>query len=75
MRQSRPDSPEIYYNIACVYAKQNMVNESIVWLQQAVEKGFHDWKLLENDHDLENIRDTEYYENVIRHSIKETARE
>jgi len=75
MRQSRPDSPEIYYNIACVYAKQNMVNESIVWLQQAVEKGFHDWKLLENDHDLENIRDTEYYENVIMHSIKDAARE
>jgi len=66
MKRIRPGDPEIYYNIACIYAKQNMVKESIAWLEQAMEKGFQDWKLIKKDPDLINIRDTGYFEELMR---------
>ena len=60
MRQIRPDNPDIYYNIACIYAKQYMVEKSIKWLKQSINKGFHNWVLLEKDPDLVNIKNTSY---------------
>jgi len=60
IRDMQPNNPEIYYNMACIYAKQNMVDESIKWLKQSVDKGFHNWVLLEEDPDLENIKNTFY---------------
>lgn len=58
-------SPEAYYNLACVYAKENRVDESVESLRKAVGLGFKDWKLLKTDQDLENIRSTGYYESLI----------
>jgi tetratricopeptide (TPR) repeat protein len=52
----KPDNPEIYYNIACIYSKQNNVKMSLSYLDQAVQKGFHNWSLLGSDHDLDNVR-------------------
>ena len=64
----RPENPDVYYNIACMHAKQNNLDESINWLKSAIEKGFSDWELLENDNDLENIRSSsDYRELLIRH--------
>ena len=60
IRQLQPDKPEVYYNIACIYAKQNKIDESISWLKQSVDKGFHDWDLLRKDPDLASIRNTSY---------------
>jgi len=61
-----PEQPDVCYNIACIYAKQDRVNESVQWLMRAVEKGFSDWNLLKNDSDLENIRNTSYYINLVK---------
>jgi hypothetical protein len=37
-----------------------MVDESIRWLKQSLEKGFHDWDLIRNDPDLRNFRNTAF---------------
>lgn len=66
MRQIEPDNPDIYYNYACIYAKQNMTDESIEWLKQSIEKGFHNWDLIKNDPDLANIRKTPYLTELIK---------
>jgi tetratricopeptide (TPR) repeat protein len=66
MRQYQPGNPSIYYNIACIYAKQNKVNESLSWIQKAIDKGFHDWDSIKKDPDLTNIRNTSYIIDLIK---------
>ncbi len=62
----KPESAGAYYNIACIYARQGKVEESVKWLKAAVERGFADWGLLKKDRDLESIRGTAYYEDLMR---------
>ena len=62
----KPESAGAYYNIACIYARQGKVDESVKWLKEAVERGFADWRLLRQDKDLEKIRGTAYYEDLMR---------
>ena len=66
IRQLQPDKPDGYYNIACIYAKQEKINESIYWLKQSVDKGFHDWDLLRKDPDLAIIRNTSYVNELMK---------
>lgn len=62
----RPDSAvSICYNIACLYAIQGNTAAALAWLERAVKSGFDLWPLLERDADLENIRDTEYYKELM----------
>lgn len=53
------------YNLACIYARQNMKEEAIIWLKKAVDGGFNRWDLLINDKDMENIREDPYYRDLI----------
>jgi tetratricopeptide (TPR) repeat protein len=62
----QPESIMAHYNMACIYAKQNKVEKSIEWLKKAVEAGFRDWDLIKSDNDLENIRETDYYRELIK---------
>ncbi|MFC1815002.1 tetratricopeptide repeat protein [Thermodesulfobacteriota bacterium] len=62
----RPDRAAVYYYIAGTYARQNRIKESIDWLKRAVAKGFKDRELLENDKNLESIRETSYYKELMR---------
>jgi len=55
-----------YYNIACEYAKQNKKEESIVWLEKAIRKGFRNWKHIKADKDLDNIRSSARYKELIK---------
>ena len=60
-----PNSAGVYYNMACVYARQNREEEDISSLKQAMDKGFKDWSLMAKDLDLKNIRGTEYYADLM----------
>jgi tetratricopeptide (TPR) repeat protein len=62
----QPDNAGAYYNIACVYAIQNRVDESIDWLEKAIKRGYQNWDLIKNDKDLENIRGSSYYKEIIK---------
>lgn len=66
MQKMQPGNPTIYYNIACIYAKQNNIVESIVWLKHSIEKGFHNWDLIKKDPDLANIRNTSFVNELIK---------
>jgi len=61
----QPGNPDGYYNIACVYAKQGKVDESLEWLHKAISRGFKDWNLLQKDKDLDNLRNTRSYKDLI----------
>jgi tetratricopeptide (TPR) repeat protein len=63
---SAPDRWEAYYYIAGTYARQNNVNEAVKWLEKSVQKGFSDWGLMMADKNLEKIKHTEYYNELIK---------
>ncbi len=55
----------VYYNLACLYALQHKVEESLECLRKAVENGFRDWNLLKRDKDLQNIRSADGYKRIL----------
>jgi tetratricopeptide (TPR) repeat protein len=55
-----------YYNIACEYAKQNKREESIVWLEKAIRKGFSNWDHIKADKDLDSIRSSARYKELVK---------
>ncbi|HNY67079.1 MAG TPA: hypothetical protein PKM41_16755, partial [Deltaproteobacteria bacterium] len=61
----QPDNPGALYNIACLHARGNRTDEAVLWLQKAVNKGFTDWNLLKKDRDLETIRNTTFYRELM----------
>jgi len=61
-----PDYANTYYNIACMYSRQNNTENSIEWLKLAVKKGYKNWDLIKTDKDLENIRSSVYYNELIK---------
>lgn len=62
-----PDySPSVYFNLACIYSRQNKVEESIKWLKMAIEKGYDNWDLIEKDNDLNNIRGSSQYQIILK---------
>jgi tetratricopeptide (TPR) repeat protein len=62
----RPDSAATYYNIACMHARQKRIQKSVAWLKKAINKGYKNWDLIKTDKDLENIRGTSYYTQLMK---------
>jgi Tfp pilus assembly protein PilF len=70
MIQIQPRNPDIQYNIACVYAKQGMQEKALLWLRRAVENGFRNIQVIENDPDLAAVRETEEFKRILRLMIR-----
>jgi tetratricopeptide (TPR) repeat protein len=52
-----PFEPVIHYNLACSYSLLDRKEEALEALRKAVNLGYDDFETLQNDRDLENIRD------------------
>jgi tetratricopeptide (TPR) repeat protein len=61
-----PNQIDGYYIIACIYARQKQIDDSIEWLTKAVDKGFNNWKFLQSDPNLDNIKGTEQYKAILK---------
>jgi serine/threonine protein kinase/Flp pilus assembly protein TadD len=61
-----PDDPGIFYNIACSYANLDKPEDALSALERAVEKGYarKDW--MDNDPDLEPIRNSPRYKALLQ---------
>ena len=55
-----------YYNIACEYAKQHKTEKALTWLEKAIRKGFRNWKHIRADKDLDSIRSSARYKELIK---------
>jgi hypothetical protein len=49
-----------------MYSRLKQVDESIEWLKKAIDKGYANWENIKKDGDLDNIRDTYAYKELIR---------
>jgi len=60
-----PDAPTVSFNLACMYARQSQMDKSVMHLEKALDKGYNDWTTLKTDTDLETIRQTPFYKQLI----------
>jgi tetratricopeptide (TPR) repeat protein len=65
----RPSDPAVDYNIACLYSRMGDTGEAVRLLKSAISKGFKDWKTFRTDPDLENVRNTIYYREVVNSNL------
>ena len=49
-----------------LYSMLKREEESIEWLQRAIDSGYSNWESIKNDSDLENIRDTDAYKELVK---------
>jgi len=52
----RPDNDLILYNLACSYSLTNNLDASLQTIKKAIECGYRDFRFLEKDNDLVNLR-------------------
>jgi tetratricopeptide (TPR) repeat protein len=53
---------EVAYHIACIYSRRAQVQQSMAWLNSAIENGFNRWELIKLDSDLDSIRKDENFQ-------------
>ena len=53
------------YNIACGYSLLNKKDDALDWLEKSIEAGFAKFDHMENDTDLDNIRDDKRYKKLL----------
>ena len=63
--QSDPAYPGAYYNMACLHALTNQLGQSCDWLGKAIDNGYDDWQHLKSDRDLEALRGTSCFRNLV----------
>jgi adenylate cyclase len=67
-----PDDPSVLYNIACAFSMEGQVTEAIGALAKALDHGFGHWSWIENDADLEAIREDPRFIELSRRKPQET---
>jgi Flp pilus assembly protein TadD len=69
-----PDDPSVLYNIACAFSVEHQTEEAIAALKKAIDKGFGHWKWIDNDSDLDSIRNEPGFREILaRRPVKEMA--
>jgi hypothetical protein len=61
----------IAYNIGCSFAQQNNLQEAFNWILRAVQNGFSDRALIENDADIAEVRKLPEFERIYRFLAEE----
>jgi len=62
--QYYPDTPNIFYGLACAYAKSNQKEKAVETLKKSIARGYTDFDYIRNDEALAGIRDTEYFKTL-----------
>jgi hypothetical protein len=64
--QVDPEDPMLLYNVACTYAQLGMSDAALDSLERCVEKGWGDKNWIEHDSDLDSIRHSTRYKNLVQ---------
>ena len=72
LTQLRVEDPLAWYNLACSYALLKRLDESLAALRRSVALGYDDVAYLQNDPDLNNLRQSPQYR-VLLESVSALA--
>ncbi len=61
-----PQESIFHYNLACSYSRLNQHEEALVSLRKAIQLGFEDLDSLQNDEDLETLRLTAGFQQLMK---------
>ncbi|MCF8721028.1 TPR end-of-group domain-containing protein [Nitrospina gracilis] len=61
LKEMEPDSPHLYYNLACYHALQNQTDEALTALKQSVQLGYKQFDAIRQDPDLASLRQTDAF--------------
>ena len=64
--QLRPNDPLAHYNLACSYALLKRTDQALKTLRRAIELGYHDFRYMREDHDLDSIRHDPRFRQLMR---------
>jgi Flp pilus assembly protein TadD len=68
-----PENPSVLYNVACTHATLGENEQAIDYLERAVSNGMAQVEWLENDPDLEGVRDHERFKVLLRRIRERSA--
>ena len=60
-----PNNPITHYNAACVYSRMGDLEMSLTFLKSAIAHGFNDKTTLQSDPDLDNLRGTDGFTQLV----------
>lgn len=60
-----PDNPSIAYNVGCVYAVLGESERAMDCLEQSITSGWGQKEWMENDADLDSLRDLPRFQNLV----------
>jgi len=60
-----PDDPFFYYNLACSHSLLDEIDDALLALACAIELGYDNFKLLQGDNDLNNLRNDPRYQDLL----------
>ncbi|MFH0889395.1 MAG: hypothetical protein V1871_09340 [Planctomycetota bacterium] len=72
MNNKFPANPLVLYNMTCVYSLMNKPEIAIPCLRDAVKCGWKNWKYMDDDADLDNIKDKDDYKKI-RDELKKSS--
>ena len=59
------DDAGVFYDATCLYSRMNEKEQALDYLRLAFEKGYHDFVHLDNDDDMDAIRNTEGFKALV----------
>ena len=65
-----------YYDAACLYSRMNKIEQALSYLEKAVEMGYKRFAHMDNDHDMDALRDLPEYKSLIqkyKDSVKDNS--
>jgi tetratricopeptide (TPR) repeat protein len=67
----KPTDPIVHYNLACSYSLLGMVDKAFKAIDKAIRLGWHDWRHMELDPDLKNLRqDVRFGELISKYKLR-----
>jgi tetratricopeptide (TPR) repeat protein len=67
-----PDNPSVLYNVACVYAQLGEIDRGIDCLEQSITTGMGQKEWIENDPDLDPLRESPRFAALVESLTKES---
>ena len=64
--QINPNKAVNYYNLACVKSIQGEVQKGLEYLEESFKKGYQNLNNIKSDSDIENLRGTETYQELLK---------
>lgn len=69
----KPNESINYYDLACIKSIQNQIPEGLEYLEESFKKGYKNLDKIKSDKDIENLRKTEVFNELLKQYFPENS--